>query len=85
MVKKLSTSERIKQNKPIEVWVSPDGTWRWEVYRKYQTPKGEAKNPYARWFCKVKSPFVPQGELGDTYIRDIKAHAVKLEKLKKVV
>jgi len=78
-VKKLTTSERMKLGKPIEVWESADGSWKWEVYKKYQKPEGEAKNPYARWFCKVKSPFVPQGELGDVYIKDIKAHARKVK------
>jgi len=76
--KKMTTSQRIQQGKPLEVWSTPDGSWTWEVYRKYQKPKGEASNPYARWFCKVKSPFVPNGELGDVYIKDIKSHATKI-------
>ena len=84
MEKKLTTSQRIKQNKPIEVWRTPDGSWTWEVYRKYQKPEKEAKNPYARWFCRVKSPFVPQGELGDVYVREIKAHAQKVRDLAKL-
>lgn len=68
-------SKRLKENKPIEIWSTPDGSWKWEVYRKYQKPDKESKNPYARWFCKVKSPFTPQGELGDVYVREIKSHA----------
>jgi len=72
---KSELSKRIDEGKPIEVWESPDGSWKWEVYKKYQKPDKEAKNPYARWFCKVKSPFVPQGELGDVYVKDIKSHA----------
>jgi len=75
---RLNTSQRLAQNMPIEVWRSSDGSWVWEVYKKYQTPENEAKNPYARWFCKVKTPFVPQGELGDVYVREIKAHAHKI-------
>jgi hypothetical protein len=75
---RLSTSQRMKMNKPIEVWESADGTWRWEVYKKYQTPENELKNPYSRWFCKVKSPFT-DGDWGDVYIRDIKSVAVKKE------
>jgi hypothetical protein len=86
-------SKRISENRPIEVWSTPDGSWKWEVYKKYQKPANEAKNPYARWFCKVKSPFTPQGELGDVYIREIKSHAHKVfeekaiakKKLKKVM
>lgn len=91
MEKKLTTSQRIQQNKPIEVWRSSDGSWTWEVYKKYQKPEKEATNPYARWFCKVKTPYVPEGELGDVYIKEIKGVAVKVsevlkgkEKIKKV-
>ena len=80
MDKKLTTDQRIKQNKPIEVWQSYNGEWIWEVYRKYQKPENEAKNPYARWFCKVKSPSVPDGELGDVYVRDIQKYAQKISK-----
>jgi hypothetical protein len=63
---------------PYEVWENSNG-WRWYVLKKYQSPAGEAKNPYARWFCLVKSPIVPDGEMGDVYIRDITsvAHRVK--------
>lgn len=75
--------KRLKEGKPIEVWETPDGSWRWEVYRKYQKPEKESKNPYARWFCKVKSPFAPQGEIGDVYVREIKSVAKK--KLGKVI
>jgi hypothetical protein len=90
---KSELSKRIDEGRPIEIWESPDGSWRWEVYKKYQKPEKEAKNPYARWFCKVKSPFVPQGELGDVYVREIKGYARKIfeekakskAKLKKVM
>lgn len=89
---KSELSRRIDNNKPIEIWQTPDGSWRWEVYKKYQKPDNEAKNPYARWFCKVKSPFVPQGELGDVYVREIKSvarmvfseKAISKKKLKKL-
>jgi hypothetical protein len=78
-IKKMSTDERLKKGIPIEVWETSDGSWRWEVYRKYQKPEGEAKNPFARWFCKVKSPFTPQGDIGDVYIKDIKSNAKKVQ------
>jgi hypothetical protein len=78
--RKLTTSQRLAQHKPIEVWQTPDGSWTWEVYKKYQ--KDDDK-PYARWFVKAKSPFVPEGELGDEYVEGIKKHAIK--KLEKVV
>lgn len=82
--KKLTTSQRLDLNKPIEVWETPDGSWKWEVYRKYQKPKGEAKNPFARWFCRVFSPITREQmasgyELGDVYIKDIKSVARKVK------
>ena len=60
------------RDKPYEIWKSPDGSWEWHVLRKYQNPENEAKNPYARWHCLVKSPFTPEGELGDVYVKTIK-------------
>jgi hypothetical protein len=57
------------KNEILEIWKTPDGSWTWEVLRKYQ--KDDDKM-YARWFCRVKSPFVPNGELGDVYVSDIK-------------
>lgn len=61
---------------PYEIWQTPDQRWTWLVLKKYQTPERESSNPFARWFCLVKSPFVPDGELCDVYVRDIKRHAV---------
>ena len=58
-----------KQDNPYEIWKA--GSWEWHVLKKYQTPEKEVKNQYARWFCLVKSPFVPDGEMGDVYVRDI--------------
>jgi hypothetical protein len=78
MTEKLTTDQRIRAGKPIEIWTTPDGSWTWEVYKKYQKPAGESKNPYARWFCRVKSPFVPQGELGDVYVNEITKYARKV-------
>jgi hypothetical protein len=57
--------------------VSHDGTWEWHVLKKYQTPTNEAKNPYAVWFCNVKTPIVPDGEMGDVYVREITQNAAK--------
>ena len=64
---------------PYEVWVSHDGTWEWHVLKKYQSPSNEAKNPYAVWFCNVKTPIVPDGEMGDVYVSDIKRNARQRE------
>lgn len=78
--KKLTTQQRLDQNKPIEVWASSDGNWRWEVYRKYQ--KDDSK-PFARWFCRVFSPITMEQmssgyELGDVYVKDVKENARKI-------
>lgn len=79
MVHKLNTSQRLKLGKPIETWQTPDGTWTWEVYKKYQKPENEAKNPFARWFCKVKSPFTRGSwDMGDVYVKEIKDYALKV-------
>lgn len=67
-----------KVNEPYEVWQSFDGQWTWAVLKKYQNPEQEAKNEFSRWFCFVKSPFCPQGELGDVYIREIHQQARKI-------
>lgn len=48
------------------------GDWEWRVLRRYQSPDGERANPYARWYCAVKSPMTyGSWEYGDTYIADI--------------
>jgi len=60
---------------PYEVWYSHDQSWEWRVLKKYQT---DDDKPYARWFCLVKSPFVPNGELGDVYVSEIKEQAYKV-------
>lgn len=58
---------------PYEVWRA--GTWTWNVLKKYQAEDKERMNPYARWFCNVVTPIVPEGELGDVYVRDITSMA----------
>ena len=60
---------------PYEVWECSHpivGVMEYRVLKKYQTPKGEAENPFARWFCAAKSEATfGNWEYGDTYIRDI--------------
>ena len=79
MEEKLSTGQRIKKGKPIEVWELPDKSWRWEVYKKYQKDDDKL---YARWHVKAFSPFVPEGEFGDQYVKEIKE--IGARKLKEV-
>jgi hypothetical protein len=69
-----------KVDNPYEIWTTQDESWEWRVLKKYQTPENEAKNPYARWFCAVKSPMtLGSWEYGDTYVKDIKQVAFKKE------
>jgi hypothetical protein len=62
------------RNNPYEVWTSFDGTWVWKVLKKWQV---DDDKPYARWFCDVVSPIVPEGEMGDVYVSEIKQHATR--------
>ena len=63
---------------PYEVYEGPNG-FEWRVLKKYQNPENEAKNPYARWFCAVKSNFTyGEFELGDVYVSEIKENGQKL-------
>lgn len=68
-----------KIDKPYEIWVTPDFSWQWFVLRKYQAPKHEANNNYARWMCAVRSPMTQGGwDYGDTYVSEIKHEAFQL-------
>ena len=61
---------------PYEVYQGPNG-FEWRVLKKYQNAENEAKNPYARWFCAVKSNFTHgEFELGDVYVSEIKENGV---------
>lgn len=71
---------------PYEVWQNvvpvlgcPPGTWTWRVLKKYQGPEREAQNLEARWFCDVRSPLVPDGELGGCLVRDITSVARRIQ------
>jgi hypothetical protein len=63
---------------PYEVWTGLAG-FEWRVLKKYQNPENEAKNPYARWYCAVKSNFTyGEFEYGDVYVSEIMENGVKL-------
>jgi hypothetical protein len=59
---------------PYEIWKNNSG-WTWKVLKKYQA---DDNKPYGRWFCWVSSPFMPSGEMGDVYVREIKSKAFKV-------
>jgi hypothetical protein len=70
MAKNLCGKTRSVDN-PYEVWKSRDG-WTWNVLKKWQVHDDA---PYARWFCFVTSPFCPDGEYGDVYVKEITDNA----------
>jgi hypothetical protein len=72
--KNLAGKMRPTEN-PYEVWRSHDGTWTWNVLKKWQANDDK---PYARWFCNVVTPICPDGEMGDVYVAEIKRNAVKV-------
>ena len=77
MSKNLCGKKR-KLDNPYEVWKA--GDWEWRVLKKYQTPENEAKNPYARWFCGVSSPYTyGEFEIGDTYVNDVRRNAIRVK------
>ena len=76
MTKNLCNKTR-KLDDPYEIWVA--GDWEWRVLKKYQNPENEAKNPYSRWFCAVKSPYTfGDYEYGDVYVKDITESAAQI-------
>lgn len=49
-----------------------DNGWTWKVLKIWSSPEKQMEDPtIERWFCDVSSPYLPGGEMGDTYIADI--------------
>jgi hypothetical protein len=67
-----------KRGDAYEVWQGTGqlSSWRWEVLKKWQA---DDDKPYARWFCDVYTPIVPDGEMGDVYVEEIKKYAVRIK------
>lgn len=76
-MKNLCAKRRPVEN-PYEIWMDPriNGPWTWRVLKKYQA---DDNKPFARWLCHVTTPYVPQGEQGDCYVRDIVGSAVRIQ------
>ena len=72
---KNTQAKTVTRDKAYEVWQSPDGSWTWYVLKKWQA---DDDKPYARWFCEVVTPYTPDGELGDTYVQDVKDNARRI-------
>lgn len=59
------------KDKPYEVWVA--GDWTWKVLKKNQKDEDA---PYATAFCLVVTPYTgSHGDMGDTYVADYKSVA----------
>ena len=77
--KNLMNKTRPVEN-PYEVWKSPNGEWEWRVLKKWQKPSKEKNNPFARWFCAVKSPSTfGSWEYGATYAREVQSVAWRVD------
>ena len=71
-------AKTVKKENAYEVWkgYGPMEGWTWYVLKKWQIDDAKL---YARWFCQVFSPIVPDGEFGDVYVADVKSCARKVE------
>lgn len=72
-------AKTVKPENAYEIWSTgpvEDGGWTWYVLKKWQ---GDDDKPYARWFCLVKTPYMPDGEMGDVYVSEIKRHARRIK------
>lgn len=68
-----------KVNEPYEVWRNDRDGWEWRVLKKWQADDKETGNPYARWFCAVKSSMTHGTyDMGDVYVAEIKSMARKV-------
>lgn len=82
----MKTSDRIKNDKPLEIWVSANGEWQWKVFKFYKAPgkaldlqrQATKADRYGRVFCRVLSPFTyGSHELKDVYYLDILTYATR--------
>ena len=63
----------VKVEEPYETYVNNMAGFEWRVLKKYQNEENEAKNPYARWYCAVRSPYTYDAwEYGDVYVSEVK-------------
>lgn len=70
-------NKTVTRENAYEVWSTIDGQWKWYVLKKWQA---DDNKPYARWFCDVVSPLVGErGEMGDVYVSEIKAYAIRIK------
>lgn len=71
-VKAITRRTTVTREQAHQVWQTPDGSWTWYVLKHNVGAKREQTDPYASVFCEVVSPYTPWGEIGDTFISDIR-------------
>jgi len=67
-----------KTRKPADayaVYRCDQAGYEWRVLKTYKLAKNE--DQWARWFVWAKSPFCPQGEMGDVYAADLRRLGAK--------
>jgi hypothetical protein len=65
-----------KVDEPYETFVTKN--WEWRVLKHYASPESEERDPYARVFCAVKSPYTfGSWEYGDTYCDSIPGYRAR--------
>lgn len=69
-------AKTVKRQDAYEVWEKASIGWTWYVLKKYQADDEKSD---ARWFCLVTSPLVPNGEMGDVYVNQVKDHALRIK------
>ena len=68
-----------KTRKPHDayaVYRSDQAGFEWRVLKTYKLAKNE--DQWSRWFVWAKSPFCPQGEMGDVYAADLRRIGAEL-------
>ena len=73
---KNSCAKTVTRENAYEVWQNPSKSWTWYVLKKWQY---DDEKEHSRWFCLVTSPFVPEGEMGDVYVKEIKESATRIK------
>ena len=81
-MKKLTTNDRINQDKPIEIWEDVRAGWKWKVWKFYkrgtylEQREKTIADKYGRVLVSAQSPFTHGGwEMGDSYYNDIRQNA----------
>jgi len=69
-------AKTVKRENAYEVWECKAIGFVWHVLKKWQA---DDDKEYARWFCLVTSPVVPEGEYGDVYVQEIKSIAKRIK------